>query len=129
MKTLWLAGLVLLAGLFATCAAKADTYNLTVSWTDETVYLAEGEVPRYDVKFKVTEAGEENSVLDQTAPAASAVVVADPGQQVLVAARSCSVLLDSRMCQEWSDWVIATAAHGQTMPLPVSNLQIILVRQ
>jgi hypothetical protein len=111
---------------FLSPMALADDYTLTVSWSDETAYHAE-ESAEYRAKYRV--AGGAETVIDGLpTPAASALVVADPGQTVEAAAQNCSIMGASVLCSPWSGWVVATAQYGQTQPADPSGINIQLIR-
>ena len=106
--------------------AMADSYTLTVSWTDETAYHTD-EIAEYRAKYRV-QGGVETVIDGLPTPAATALVVADPGQTVEASAQNCSIMESSTLCSPWSAWVVATALHGQTQPVSPSGINIQLIR-
>ena len=116
----------LLSLCFLSPLALADDYTLTISWSDETVYQA-AESAEYRAKYRV-QGGAETVIDGLPTPVASASVVADPGQTVEVAVQNCSVMDASVLCSDWSEWIVATALHGQTQPAAPTGINIQLIR-
>jgi hypothetical protein len=103
--------------------AFADTYQVTFGWTDPTSYLPSDE-PAYEAKYRVA-GGAEVVIPDLVTPGGSATVVANPGDQIEVAAQACNLGL----CSGWTPWVSAAASYPPTQPGTQTGLTITVTRQ
>ena len=115
----------LLAALFSLLvapAAMADTYQLTVGWTDPTAYNP-GDAPSYEAKWRVA-GGAETMVLGLTNPAATIDLTATPGQPIEVSVRALNQGLEG----PWSAWVTATASYPITAPANQTGVTITVIR-
>jgi hypothetical protein len=109
--------------LAASSIASADTYQLTFGWTDPTSYLPSDE-PVYEAKYRVA-GGAEVVIADLGTPGGSATIVANPGEQIEVAAQACNLGL----CSGWTPWVSAAAGYPPTQPGTQTGLTITVTRQ
>lgn len=107
--------LLLLSG-----AALADNYQLTVGWTDPTVYTPT-DTPTYEARYRI--AGGAETVVPGVTPAISATIIAVPGDPVEVAVRA----LNQELSSPWTAWVTATAPYPATPPEVQTSLSITLV--
>lgn len=117
IRALFAAVLMTIAG-----CAFGDTYQLTVSWTDPTVYNAD-DSPTYDMKYTVN-AGPETVVTGLLAPSTTQTITATPGDPIDVAVRAENLGLYSA----WSPWVTATASFPATQPDAQTNVTITVIR-
>lgn len=114
--------IVFSALLALSSAALADTYQVTVGFTDSTTYIP-SDAPTYSVKYRVN-GGAETVIPALPTPGASFAVTAAPGQPIDVAAKTSNKGLESA----WSGWVTATAPHPATQPQTPSGVTITVVR-
>lgn len=115
-----IAGFALLSS--ATLPALADTYQLTLGWTDATVWRPT-DTPGYEAKYRIN-AGAEIAITGLKSPGASRTITATPGQAIDVAARTCN----GTLCSSWSAWVTAAAPYSPTTPASPSAVTITVSR-
>lgn len=108
--------------LMLSTPAWADTYQVTFSWTDPTIYLP-SDTPVYKAKYRIA-GGIETVISGLVTPGGSVNVVATPGQTIEVATGATNLGLSSA----WTDWVTATAPHAATQPETQTGLTITVVR-
>lgn len=114
---------ILAALLFvASSPVFADSYQVTFSWTDPTIYIP-GDSPVYSAKYRVN-GGAETVIPGLATPGGAVTLTAAPGQAIDVAAQNCNLSL----CSPWSAWATATAPHAATQPQNPSSITITVTR-
>ena len=118
--------LIALTLLAVPLAALADTYQVTVGWTDPTP-AGPGYVPVYEMKYRV-DYGAETAVTGLPVPGASVTVSATPGDPISVSVRAVNTFDGADLVSDWTDWVVATAPHTAVRPETQTGVSITVQR-
>lgn len=105
-------------------SAFADTYNLSVTWTDTTP-TGPDYTPAYNIEYQIA-SNPVVAVSDQATPSYSTVITANPGDVVQVRVQNKNT--NGSLISAWSNWINATAQNPPTVPENPSGITFTLTR-